>query len=195
MKKNCIFELNAKEEIFNDAFNEYDISIILARDLAVSKILKEISLYLHAAYLGLSENGKTLIRLDEDSIYKDFAPILYAEVIDASNCEYIRTDQTPAIHIKNYQAIKITGKDNSIRKKKIFEYEVIFSNDLSLIVIQDKDNSLIMDLNYDFIIDNTYSEDSINAILHTLAFVVSGFHQIKSNVISLADYKRRKNIK
>lgn len=188
-----VFELRANESIFNEAFDEYDISIILAKDAAMSKLLKEISSYLYPAYLGLLKNGQTVIRLSEDSIYKEVSPILYAEAIDSKNCEYLRTDQTPVIHIKDYCIIKIIGADQN--EEKIFEYEVIFSNDLSLIIIQDENDSLIMDLNYDFIIDSTYSENSIDAILHTLAFVVSSFYKVKTNVISLAEYKKNKQNK
>lgn len=197
MEKNCSYKLNVNEGMFNDLFDEYDYEIMLAKDNAVAKVLREISKYLYSTYTGLSKEGKTMISTDEESHYDGISPLLYAEIIDTDKCSYLRTDYMPSIYLPDFKVIKITGEvyTDINEEQKTFEYEVVFNNDLSLIIIQDQDNVLILDLIEDFIMDNTYSDDETTAVLCTLAFVVSGFKGIKSNVISLCDYKRRKNIK
>lgn len=195
MNDNCTLKVNANESIFDDVFDEYDYEIMLAKDNAVAKVLKEISNYFHDTYTGLLEKGKAIISLNKAKEFNKLLTCLSAEVIETENCSYLRCDYIPNIYLHDFNIIKIYGEVNFDIKNKTFEYEVLFDNELSIIIIQDQENILILDLYEDIIMDNTYSDDETNAILYTLAFTVSAFKQNKSNVISLADYKRRKNIK
>lgn len=195
MKNNCVFKVNANESIFDDVFDEYDYEIMLAKDNAVAKVLKEISNYFHDTYTGLLEKGKAIISLNKAKEFNKLLTCLSAEVIETENCSYLRTDYMPNIYLPDFNIIRVYGEVNFDIKNKTFEYEVLFDNELSLIIIQDQERILILDLYEDIIMDNTYSDDETDAILYTLAFIVSGFKQNKNNVISLADYKRRKNIK
>lgn len=195
MKENCTFKVNANEDIFSDVFDEYSYELMLAKDNAVAKVLKEISNYLLDTYAGLSGKGKTIISLNQELAFNKLLSSLSAEVIETEKCSYLRTDYMPSIYLPDFNVIKIYGEVNIDIDNKTFEYEVVFNNELSLIIIQDQQNVMILDLSEDIIMDNTYSDDETDAILYTLAFIVSGFKQNKNNVISLADYKRRKNIK
>lgn len=195
MKKDCRFKVSANESIFNDVFDEYNYEIMLAKDNAVAKVLREISYYLNNTYIGLYGKGKTIISLNKEVAFNKLIKSLKVETIETDKCSYLRTDYMPNIYLPDFKIIKVYGEVNIDISNKTFEYEVVFNNDLSLIIIQDQKNIMILDLLEDIIMDNTYSDDETNAILYTLAFIVSGFKHNKSNVISLADYKRRKNIK
>ena len=195
MNNKQIFDLYANEDVFEEIFEEYDYEIMMARDIATARVLKEISSYLYSAYIGLAKKGKATILLNEDSEYIHISPFLTAEIIDSEKCSFLMPLEDYNLYLKDLKCIRVEGEmytEKIIRIANTFEYYVLFNNDLTMMIIQHQDKTLIMDLISEWVIDSTFSEGETRAILYTLALVISSFKEVKSNVISLADFKNKK---
>lgn len=194
MNQSTMFNLEVNEELFNSVFSEYDYEIMIAKDNATAKVLAKLSKYLRVTHSELARQGKTMITFKEKSEYKKASSQLYAEVVEKIKLPASITEYMPSLYIQDFTAIKVIGEVASA-SAKAFEYEVLFDTDLTFIMIKDSKKVLMLDLIHNVVMDNTYTENETDAILYTLAFVVSCFKNVSSNVISLEDYKRRKNIK
>lgn len=187
MKSNFETHLKGQYEVFQEIFQEYDFHIMAARDEAILYVIDEIAEYLITTYNFLKGQANLEISIDKDICPLDLT-ISAEQVFNFSTLLNFASKSS----IKSYKTIRVCSNENN---KKNFEYNVIFNNYLSLIIIENDYDELIVDLDNYYVINNTFNDEETDALLFTLTFVVLGFNSKqkqkaeKCKVIYLSDYK------
>lgn len=188
MKSNLETHLRHQYETLQELLQEYDFQIMAAKDEAVLYVIDEISEHLITTHKYLEGQIPMEINIDQEICSLDL--IVSAEQTFRLSTLLKFTNKSSA---KSYKSIRVCSKTDD---KTNFEYSVMFNNSLSLIVIENDEDELILNLDDYCIIDNTFNDKETDALLFTLAFVVLGFSSKQKEkteeckVIYLSDYKK-----
>lgn len=196
MNKTKEIVFNDIENTFNDLLEEYDYRMMLAKDEIVSFVLFEMMKHLKLVYDKLSSETnftKILVEFKEDGDFE-----MLVETTNADKCICFKSDDISDEETKNYKCMKIYSIEK--RKKRLL-YEMIFDANMSYIIIQNIDDILVYSIIEDYVVDNTFSDTEMTAILYTLSFIIGSVIDNKPKkcmdhkVIDLAEYKKRKTTK
>lgn len=195
--KEIIFD--DSKNVFNNLLEEYDYRMMLAKDEVISFALFEMMKNINEVYDKLSsETNLTKIFLEFDKEEKEVLSEMLVKTTCASECIYFKSDDIPEKEIKDYRCMKVYSIEN---EEQFLLYEMVFDIEMLCVIIQNINDILVYSISEDYVMDNTFSDLEITAILYTLSFIIGSTINSKPEkftehkVIDLAEYRRKRSTK